>query len=91
MKAWEVVGYTADGEAWCPGCAEARYGPAHPIHERRDREGNAVTPSSPRTSGSIGRGAAPAGQRSRCGLSMSGGGVDDAAGAAVSGGTGGVG
>ena len=44
MKAWEVVGYTADGEAWCPGCAEARYGPAHPIHERRDREGNAVHP-----------------------------------------------
>ncbi len=44
MKAWEVVGYTADGEAWCPACAEARYGPAHPIHERRDREGNAVHP-----------------------------------------------
>ena len=44
MKAWEVVGYTADGEAWCPPCAEARYGPAHPIPERRDREGNAVHP-----------------------------------------------
>ena len=42
MKAWEVVGYAADGEAWCPACAEARYGPAHPAHERRDREGNAV-------------------------------------------------
>ena len=42
MKAWQVVGYTADGEAWCPACAEARYGPAHPVHERRDREGNAV-------------------------------------------------
>ena len=44
MKAWEVVGYTADGEAWCTACADARYGPAHPIHERRDREGNAVHP-----------------------------------------------
>ena len=44
MKAWEVVGYTADGEAWCPVCAGARYGPAHPMHERRDREDNAVHP-----------------------------------------------
>ena len=36
VKAWMVVGYTADGEAWCSACAEARYGPAHPIPERRD-------------------------------------------------------
>ena len=44
MKAWEVVGYTADAEAWCPACAVARYGPAHPIHERRDREVIAMHP-----------------------------------------------
>ena len=44
MKAWAVVGYTADADAWCPAYAEARYGPAHSVHERRDREGNAVHP-----------------------------------------------
>ena len=44
MKAWEVVGYTADGEAWCPPCAEARYASAHTTHERRDHEGSAVHP-----------------------------------------------
>ena len=44
MNAWEVVGSTADGEAWCPGCAEAQYGPANLIHDRRDREGNVVRP-----------------------------------------------
>jgi len=44
VRAWQVVGYTADGEAGCPACAVARYGIAHPIHDRKDREGNAVHP-----------------------------------------------
>ena len=44
MKAWEVIGHAADAETCCPACAEARYGPAHPGGDRRDREGNRVHP-----------------------------------------------
>ncbi len=44
MKACDVVGYTADGEAWCPAGTAARYGPAHPTRDQRDRDGNAVHP-----------------------------------------------
>jgi hypothetical protein len=42
MKAWEVVGWTADADAWCNACAEDAYGEDSPT--RLDSEGNPVNP-----------------------------------------------
>ncbi len=42
MKAWDILGYTADADIYCPDCAERRYGPDR--EGRLDREGNEVRP-----------------------------------------------
>lgn len=42
MRAWQILGFTADGDSYCTGCAERVYGPDRA--ERRDREGNPVHP-----------------------------------------------
>lgn len=44
MRGIVVVGYTADAECWCPGCAIERYGPAIETETVLDSEGNAVHP-----------------------------------------------
>jgi hypothetical protein len=45
VKAWDIVGFTADADIWCCGCAVATYGQAVygdvPVP---DGEGNAVWP-----------------------------------------------
>jgi hypothetical protein len=37
-KSFEVVGFTADADTWCPSCAETTYGPdsASPIDSKGD-------------------------------------------------------
>ena len=42
MKAWDVIGYTADADIWCPECAIEAYGTD--LDNRRDSEGNDVHP-----------------------------------------------
>ena len=42
MKAWEVIGYTADADIWCPTCAQEAYSPLSTDTE--DHEGNLVHP-----------------------------------------------
>ena len=42
MKAWEIIGYTADADVWCPICAREAYGPLTEVTE--DHEGNPVHP-----------------------------------------------
>ena len=42
MKAWDIIGYTADADIWCPACAERVYGPL--TDESEDHEGNPVHP-----------------------------------------------
>ena len=44
MKAWEIVGYTADADIWCGECAERVYGPDKDDDSRTDSEGNPVHP-----------------------------------------------
>lgn len=42
MKAWTVIGYTADADYWCEDCAATAYGPD--TESRKDSEGNDVHP-----------------------------------------------
>lgn len=47
MKAWDIVGYTADADLWCPACATATYAPdgaAEVPEDAEDGEGNLVHP-----------------------------------------------
>ena len=40
MKAWEVIGYTADADIWCPQCAWEVYGAL--TRDTKDHEGNPI-------------------------------------------------
>jgi hypothetical protein len=42
MKAWDIIGWTADADTYCDYCADVRYGPD--TDERTDSEGNDVHP-----------------------------------------------
>ncbi|MCE5255007.1 MAG: hypothetical protein LLG45_12525 [Actinomycetia bacterium] len=42
MKAWEVIGYAADADIWCPACAREAYGPL--TDQSEDHEGNLIHP-----------------------------------------------
>jgi len=43
MKAWEVIGYTADADIWCPECALEAYGSLGRDTDL-DYEGNPIHP-----------------------------------------------
>ena len=42
MKAWDIIGYAADADVWCPACAQDAYGPL--TSDTQDQEGNPVHP-----------------------------------------------
>jgi len=48
MKAWDILGWTADAAVYCDDCAEKRYGPAYDDDgeelDRTNHEGNEVHP-----------------------------------------------
>ena len=45
MKSYDVLGYTADADVYCPTCADRRYGPQPEVltaEEWQDDEGNEI-------------------------------------------------